>query len=814
MRSLTRAEAEDRAATVRVTGYDIDLDLREDGPTFRSRSTVRFGARPGSRTFVEVRPRRLRSVRLNGRSLDPVLEDGRLVLDCLDESNALVVDADMAYSHEVEGLCRTVDPADGQSYLYAMSFLDAAPRWFACLDQPDLKAPVSLTVHAPREWTVAGNAPALATGAGEWRLEQPNPLATYVTTLIAGPYATVAESRSGVRFALHARASLRRELERDADSLLRDSAGFLAEFERMFAFPYPWGEYHQAFVPELGTSAMENPGCVTIGDDLLFRGAPTDAEIDNRANTIAHEMAHMWFGDLVTMRWWDDLWLNESFAEYLGFVACEALGRRAAWTEFGISTKPWGQRADRRPSTHPVAANAAGDTAAALTDFDGISYAKGAALLRQLATRLGAEAFGAGLRRHIAAHAFGNATLADLLAAWTAASGVDITAWSDAWLRTSGMDTLQWRDGAVLRHSPDGSHREHAVTLASFARDGSLREAVPLVLDGNRTPAAISPGALVLPDARDETWAKIALPDTAWQDVPELLPRLRGPERLAIWNALRLALADSELDPRLAAQIVVATLPVEEDDAVLGAVGTWAVSSLAAAYLSETERPAALTALAAAADAAVYGAPAGSGRALAAARLYVSATSDGGALRRWLDGDVPHGLVLDVDLRWAVVLQLCALGEFSAEELGAEAARDRTAQGELRAAQADAARPEPAAKERAWQTLMSDPDAPNPLLYAIARGFWQPGQAATEPYAARFFEEVPGMAQLRSGWVLSRLAELSYPRTAVRRATVAASENLLRREDLHPGIRRGVVDAGDDLRRAVEARERFGVALS
>ena len=315
---LLRTEAENRAQVVTVRSYELDLDLTLDpAHGFASRTTIRFDGEPGAATFADIRARSMRSATLNGTPLaDPV--DGRLALPSLAASNELVVDAVMAYSHDGEGLHRSVDPADGRAYVYAMSFLDAAPRWFACFDQPDLKAPVALTVRCPEGWTVAGNGPATHVGSGTWEIAATHPLATYFTTIVAGPWHTVRREHDGIPLAVHVRQSLAEHLDPDADELFDLTAACFDELHRLFGVRYPWGEYHQAFVPDYNHGAMENPGCVTFDDTLVFRARPTDAERHERANVVAHEMAHMWFGNLVTMRWWDDLWLNESFAEYLG----------------------------------------------------------------------------------------------------------------------------------------------------------------------------------------------------------------------------------------------------------------------------------------------------------------------------------------------------------------------------------------------------------------------------------------------------------------------------------------------------------------
>jgi aminopeptidase N len=811
--SLTREQARSRAELISIDSYHLDLDFTVDDRTFGSATTIRFRTTAaGSATFVEVAPHRLRSVTLNGRSLDPETcfdpDTRRIRLDALESENELVVDAVMAYSHDGEGLHRHVDPADGRAYLYAMSFLDAAPRWFACFDQPDLKAPVRVEVRCPADWHLAGNGPATRIEPGRWAVAATGPLATYFTTLVAGPYHVVEDAHDGIPLRLLARQSLATYLDRDAAALFGHTKHCFDELHRLFGVRYPWGGYAQAFVPEFNAGAMENPGCVTFRDTLVFRSRVTAAERLTRDVTIAHEMAHMWFGDLVTMRWWDDLWLNESFAEYLG----SRVTGDHAWVGFGIDRKSWGYAADRRPSTHPVAGNGAADAASALSEFDGISYAKGAAALRQLAAHLGDDIFLDGLRRHIGAHADGNAEFADLTAAWTAAGAIDLEAWTQAWLRTTGLDELSARDGVITRRSPDNSQRVHAVAVAGFAPDGRKLTSARATITSDSTPIAVD-AEFVVPDALDETWAKVVLPESTWRAMPTLLPGIADARtRVAAWNALQLAVADADVDPNLAARIVITALPAEHDDAVIGAVGRWAVRRLAACYLDDVGRRAALAGLAEAMAGVADGAAPGSSRQLAAARTAIAATTDVELLRAWLAAaNLPDGLDVDAELRWAILQRLAVLGELTAAAIEAEAARDRSSQGAVHAARCRAGRPDAAAKRAAWDAIVQDAELPNYELYALAEGFWQPSQAElTGSYVDRYFAEIAGTAKLRSGWVVERVATLAYPWIAVEQATSAATEALLADDALDSRIRRAVVDAGDDLRRAVAARTRFG----
>jgi aminopeptidase N len=408
MTNLTRVEAGARSALIDVTGYRVELDLAQGAMTFESTSTVRFScAEPGASTFLDVKPQRLHRATLNDVEINASDFDcERIALTGLALENEVVVTATMSYSNDGQGLHRAVDSADDRHYVYGHSFLDAAPRIFACFDQPDLKAPYDVSVTVPPEWIVLGNGAATRTGEGSWVLATTKPLATYFFTMCAGPYVSVTALHDGIPLGIHARASLREPLERQAEQMLTITRQSFDYYHGLFGIRYPFGEYHQVCVPEFNAGAMENPGCVTLRDQYVFRGATTHDEVLTRSGTISHEMAHMWFGDLVTMQWWDDLWLNESFAEYMSHrTLCEATEFTDAWVDSSMARKPWGYAAERMPSTHPVAGSPAPDAQSALQNFDGISYAKGAATLRQLIAHIGDAAFISGVAEYLRSHA-------------------------------------------------------------------------------------------------------------------------------------------------------------------------------------------------------------------------------------------------------------------------------------------------------------------------------------------------------------------------------------------------------------------------
>ncbi|MGI5523326.1 aminopeptidase N [Micromonospora sp. CA-259024] len=838
MPSLTRVEATARGAAITVESYQVDLDLTGGAELFHSRVEIRFRATSGTSTFAEVKPAKLLGVRLNDRDLDPdLLTDNRLPLSDLAAENTLVVEAEMAYSNSGEGMHRFVDPADGETYLYAVSFLDNVQRIFAAFDQPDLKAPFTLSVTAPPQWTVAGNAELTANPApGRWEFAPTAPLATYFFSLIAGPYHVRRAEHDGVPLGIYCRRSLAEHLDADAEEIFTITRQCLDRFHQLFTERYPFGKYDQAFVPEFNAGAMENPGIVTFRDDYVFRSAVTDTQREQRAGTIAHEMAHMWFGDLVTMRWWDDLWLNESFAEYLGTrVTAEATRFDQAWTTFAMRRKAWGYAADQRPSTHPVAPPEVADADEGLLNFDGISYAKGASVLRQLVAWLGDEAFLAGLNAHFAAHRFGNATLADLLASLSSTSGRDLSAWAELWLRQPQVNTLRaevsvdadgrYAEVAVVQTAPE-SHpvlRPHRIGVGRYSVDDTAQRdevAIDPTVDGGRTVLGELAGApaaqLLLLNDGDLTFAKVRLDPASADAVPLVLPGLADPlARAVLWSEALDAATDGERPVTGLVDLIVAALPAETEVIIAEDVLTLS-RSLVDRYLDPLTRSAALARVAGACQQLLDGAQAGESLQLAAARGWIAATTDADLLVGWLAGrDVPAGLSVDAELRWSVLRRLVVLGVAGEAEIAIEAAADNSSTGAERAARCRAALPDPAAKQAAWEIIVRDTELSNRLLEATAEGFWQPEQAElTAAYVERYFAEMPAAARRRTPWTADRVAALAFPRYAVAQPTREAAVALLARDDLVPGLRRVVTDADDDLRRALVARTAVAAAAA
>nr|MDP9498006.1 aminopeptidase N [Actinomycetota bacterium] len=585
--NLTRDEARERARLLRVESYDVDLDLRDQstGRTFRSTTRVRFDCtEPGAGTFVELVAERLHAATLNGRDLDVSGFDGeRLALPDLTATNELVVDADCRYMRTGEGLHRFVDPVDEAVYLYTQFETYDAHRMYACFDQPDLKAEFRLAVQAPAGWTcVSGGAveERPADGVeGRWVFARMPRVSTYITALVAGPYHEARDEHDGIALGLFCRASLAQHL--DAEDLFAVTKQGFDFFHQVFDYRYPFGKYDQLFVPEFNAGAMENAGCVTFLEDYVFRSKVTDAAYERRAETVLHEMAHMWFGDLVTMRWWDDLWLNESFATYMAvFAQASATRWTGAWTTFANVEKTWAYRQDQLPSTHPIAADIR-DMEDVRVNFDGITYAKGASVLKQLVAWVGQDAFLAAMRAYFRRHEYGNTVLADLLGELEAASGRDLSSWSAEWLETAGVNTLR----PVFETGPDGTFtsfaivqeapeqhpalRSHRVAVGCYDLvDGALvrtaREELDVVGARTEVPALVGRPRpdLVLVNDDDLAYAKIRLDEGSLAtllrhvgDVRESLPRA------LCWSAAWDMTRDAEMAARDYIELVVAGVP-------------------------------------------------------------------------------------------------------------------------------------------------------------------------------------------------------------------------------------------------------------
>ncbi|MDH6538913.1 aminopeptidase N [Streptomyces sp. SPB4] len=836
MSALTRNEAQLRAQLLDVHHYAVALDLTTGDETFDSTTLIRFTARTAGDTFVELKPDELRSATLDGHPLDPAaLDDDRLPLTGLTEGpHELRVDARMRYSRTGEGLHRFTDPADGETYVYSQMFMDDVQRVFAAFDQPDLKAVFEFTVTAPAHWSVLANGITTRTGdrdtdgAGIWTSAPTPVISTYLAAVAGGPWHSITTEHAGLPFALHCRRSLAPFLDADADEILSVTTACFDRYHEKFTEPYPFDSYDQAFVPEFNAGAMENPGLVTFRDEFVFRSAVTDTERQTRAMVIAHEMAHMWFGDLVTLAWFDDIWLNESFAEYMGYqTLTEATRFTDTWTEFGVTRKAWGYDADQRPSTHPVAPGPddVPDTASALLNFDGISYAKGASALRQLVAWLGEKDFLAGINTHFARHRFANASLADFVDSLAAHTDRDVHAWAEIWLRTTGVDTLTPHiEDATTGEGPGGwtltvdrhGSRPHRITAGTYtlAPDGLLERAELLDLDvPSDEVLSVSgprPALLVLNDG-DLTFAKVRFDETSLETALRGLSRIPDPlTRAVVWGALRDMVRDGELEPEAYLATAEAHLPEETDLALVQGVLTFARTHVADQYTDPDRRAAALATLGSIARDLLRRTEDGSdpGLRLAAVRALISCATQPDTIAAWLaDGTIAGGPALDPELRWSILARLAVLGAVDEAAVDAALAADPSATGQEGAARCRAALPTPEAKAAAWQRLFHDDTLSNYLFTATAQGFWQPEQAdLVREYVPRFYPDAVALAARRGPAIGQAAGRWAFPAHAVDEANLQAGRTCLEDPAILPLLRRQLVDRLDDLARALRVR--------
>ncbi|MFT2019383.1 aminopeptidase N [Streptomyces sp. 796.1] len=854
--NLTREEARTRAQLLTVDAYDIALDVRSAlGPdesagavrTFRSTTTIRFrSATVGAASFADLLAPSITAITLNGRALDPaeVYDGARIALADLAAENVLTVDAQCAFSKTGQGLHRFVDPEDGEVYLYTHFEPADARRVFTNFEQPDLKAPFTFAVTAPEGWTVLSNGdldgePTPTDGGGtHTRFVPTKPISTYITAVVAGPYhyehahysRTFAD---GSTLEIPLGALCRKGLAKhfDADDIFTVTKQGFDFFHDRFDFPYPFGKYDQAFVPEYNIGAMENPGCVTFREEYVFRGKVTQTSYEARSNTLLHEMAHMWFGDLVTMEWWDDLWLKESFADFMGAYALVGATRFTdGWITFANRRKSWAYRADQLSSTHPITADIR-DLEDAKLNFDGITYAKGASALKQLVAYVGEEAFLEGARRYFKQHAYGNTTLGDLLTVLQETSGRDMAAWSAAWLQTAGVNVLTPQvtyDAAgkitelSVRQEAATDYptlRPHRIAVGLYRRaGGELKRYAQAEVDvagpGTAVPdlVGVERPDLILLNDEDLTYCKVRFDEGSLATLRGHLGELSDPMARALcWSALWNLTRDGLMPARDFLSLVETFAGTESDIGVLQMVQSWAGYALAH-YATPASREAAGQALAQAALRELRQAVPGSGHQLAWARFFAGLASGEGDLQLLsgllAGGAKIDGLDVDQELRWAFLATLAAHGAADAAQIDAELARDDTASGKRHQVRCLAARPLAEVKAAAWESVVDRDELSNALVEATIAGFTQSHQRELlAPFAPRYLAALERVWQERSIEIGMSVVTGLFPLVQGDQATLDAVEGwLTAHPDAAPALRRLVAEGRDDLARAVRAQ--------
>lgn len=815
-------EAKTRASLLRVTSYEVDVDLTHSGDTFRVTTRVSFDChRPGESTFIDFRPSQVHSIRLNGRDLPTNVTSTHIALPHLEAHNELEIVADVRFVTTGDGLHKYVDPLDNKTYIGAYLGMDYCHRVFACFDQPDLKAPITLTVTAPADWSVRANGKPLNNTDGHWSFATTPPISTYGFALVAGPWHIIEREHAGITFGMLARASLSEFLDAQADDLFATTTACFDLYSTMFTEPYAFDSYDSAFVPELNWGAMESPGCVTFRDEYIFRTAVTDEERHHVDMVIAHEMAHMWFGNLATLTWWDTTWLNESFAEFIAYYVLDRIGGYGDPWATNTATGGWGTDADERPSTHPVAPRAEDvvDAERALDNFDGISYAKGARVLRQLMTWLGEDVFLRGINDYLTRFRFSNATLDDLLSSMSRASEQDVYAWADVWLQTTGIDTvrvLQTEDGLAIENT--GS-RPHVMYVSQFRADESGLTQVQrdgVAIDPHATTllteaAVPTAGALLtIPNDDDAAYVKIRVTPDAQQQVAQNLSAIPAARtRAVLWMMLRDQVRSAELDPLDYLSIVRTQLLDESNISIVDNVLRFCTQRVTAYYLEGAKRDEGLALVRATSHELMerHGNDS-AGIGLAAARTLIAASRSAdhvSHLKALLEKSETGGIPMSQDLRWRTFLALAILGGISDADIAAEVARDTSGLSNYEAPKVRAALPDLASKQRAWQIFVGEPDASAYVVTATGEGFWQPEHAEVlEQFRVRYFDEA-STATLRRGPSMARaLGYVGFPLVLVNGDSIEQVQRRLAADEVAPDLRRAWIDVSDDLRRALQ----------
>ena len=820
--NLTRSEAQARAALVTVEHYDVDLDITGE-KQFRSRTTVSFTAKEDGSTFIDLRGDSATAT-LDGEAIDFEYDPTYgIPLELKKGAHVLEVDALITYSRTGEGLHRFVDPADNQPYLYTQFETADAKRVFACFDQPNLKATYSLSFTAPSDWTIITNGPVEFDGT-RWHCEIDYPLSTYLVALCAGPYYRVSDVWEGsltehpegqpaqeltVPLGIYCRQSLKDSL--DAERLFTETKQGFDFYHRNFGYAYPFGKYDQIFVPEFNAGAMENAGCVTIRDEYVFTSPATHYKYERRADTILHELAHMWFGDLVTMEWWDDLWLNESFATWSAAISqAEETQYDTAWVTFANVEKSWAYQQDQLPTTHPISTDAS-DIETVEQNFDGITYAKGASTLKQLQSYVGRENFLAGVRRHFTAHAFSNATFSDLLRHLEEASGRDLSFWAQQWLKTTGVNTVKpaftVEDGKYVSFSVEQSGdtlRTHRLAVGLYNLvDGAVTRVrrEELDIDGASTSVDALIGAekadFVLVNDDDLTYALIEFDEDSLTFAIENIDKFVDPmARTLCWSAAWEMTRGGTMRARDFVALVARGASAETELAVLERIliqavsaqrqyadPAWAASdeTLAAALLGGAQNPDAQRSL-------IFT------QALTSLEL-----SD--AARSYLQGLLADSE--DQGLRWKALAALAAAGDDMEDAVTSELERDNSALGVQGAIRARAAVNTPENKRAVYDEIVAG-DLGNRELESKLAGLTSPGSEALLP-TAEFYDVAEKIWGAQSSEVAQTTVSGLFPRWDVTEEGLKRADEFLARE-LPGGLRRSVTEDRDRVARALRNR--------
>ena len=843
--NITRAEAVSRFEVVANPKYTVALTIDGTGDTYSCVASINFDAKNGAETWLDLISPLVDSIWLNGTELrvSEVFDGTRIKLANLKEKNSVQVKANCSYMNTGEGLHRHIDPVDNEVYIYTQFEVADSRRVFPVFEQPDIKGTLALTVSAPTKWTLISNSPTPASvkvteEMSTWSFAVTPIMSSYLYALCAGPYFKKTDIYKGkfgsYPLAVFVRPSLAEFL--DHEEIFEITKQGFAWFEEKFQVGYPFPKYDQIFVPEFNAGAMENVGCVTFRDEYIFRSRTTRTAYETRANTILHEMAHMWFGDLVTMKWWNDLWLNESFAEWAAhWASTGATKYNEAWTLFHVQRKAWAYRQDQLPSTHPIAANMP-DLDSVYENFDGITYAKGASALRQLVAWVGEENFLKGLKAYFDKHAWKNTELTDLLSELSISSGRDLESWTKLWLQSSGATLLRPQiqtdannliTNATIQQEPPSAPpglppvlRPHRLVVGTYEKQGTKlvrTNRFEIDVEGKETKVneliGLKRPALILVNDDDLTYAKIRLDDvsldTATKEIASIESSL---SRALIWGAVWDMVRDGEVGTGKYLDLVLAGLAAETDIGLVQQVLMQCRSAIDV-YADRKNRIPYNTKFADGLQSLLAKSENGSDRQLALVRSFSAVATTDLQINRVaeiLDGkEKIQGLNIDTDLRWTLLRRLVVMGKRDLAAIEEELKRDDTAMGREHAAGAKAAIPTLEAKQIAWTLVTTNESLPNSEIHAALAGLSYIDHAEImKNFIDKYFESVATLWNSRTHEIGQSLVTGLFPSSNITQEVIEKSDKFLaENKDLAVGARRIIIEQRDALARALRAQE-------
>lgn len=841
--NLTLQEAEKRSSQIDVESYNITLDLTQGDEVFSSKTIIKFNSKTTEPTFIDLIAKNVKSVILNGENLDiECYKDSRIHLDKILKKNEVIIDANCFYMHTGEGLHRFVDKADNQAYVYTQFEVADCRRMFAVFEQPDIKSKFTFTVTTPKNWVAFSNSstpePVENEKSHTFNFEQTQKISSYITALVAGPYKgktgelTSSDGRR-IPLGVYCRASMVEYL--DADEIMDITKIGFKFYEQIFSTPYPFDKYDQIFVPEFNNGAMENAGCVTYRDEYIFRSKPIEAKVERRAITILHELAHMWFGDLVTMKWWNDLWLNESFAEFMCTLCADEATRWNSWTTFNSMEKNWAYRQDQLPSTHPIAANIR-DLEDVEVNFDGITYAKGASVLRQLVAYVGREQFFEGIRVYFNKYKWKNTKLSDLLYELEKTSGRDLSNWTKVWLEESGVNLMK----PIFETDAEDNILSFIIKQEAFSKGSSIRPHRLVVSGYNLVNDKMEKTIRVELDVKDEnteivdfvgkkrpdivlindedlTYSKVRMDnkslDFAIKNIDKFTQTL--PRTLILANAWDM-LRDGEFKPTNYVKLAMLALEVETDSSAVRMLLNQ-INACLYNYMAVENRDILQNEVFEFLKNKVQISKNKPDFQLQCVRSLTSIAQN----KKQYDflyellNEKTHidGVIIDHDLRWQLVIALSEGGYIDANDIKTELNNDNTVTGNQNAQCALASIPTSESKTAVWNRIMNDYSIPNDTLNSMMDGFVNvTDRSLIVSYYDEYFEKLEEIWENRTVAVACSIIETLFPIMLTGMGLscdpIQCAEKWLNdKKQAAPALRRVIIECLDDAKRVQIAQK-------